>query len=315
MKKTILVTGGCGYIGSVAVKKLLDNNYKVISIDNLKNGDKKLIDRRAISYYFDLCNKEKLKKVFKENNIDSVMHFAAYKSVGESMKNASKYSDNIRGSVNLLDVMVEHDVKEIIYSSSAAVYGSPKEKKVNEDTKTKPINYYGFTKLKVEEIIKWYSKIENINYVSFRYFNVCGDMLGYIEKDPENIFPIIMDVIRGKREKLTIFGNDYNTRDGTCIRDYIDVRDLVDAHILALNNKNVSNEIINLGTSNGYSVKELVDSFIKVAGKFKFEYGDRREGDPSKLISSNEKAKKLLGWSPKRDLDEMVKSTYKAYKL
>ena len=312
--KTILVTGGCGYIGSVAVKKLLDKEYNVIVIDNLSNGYKKLLDKRAKPYFIDLCNKNKLNKIFKKHKFDSVMHFAAYKSVGESMQNTEKYSENIKGSINLLDCMVKHNVKEIIFSSSAAVYGSPKVDKVNEETETNPINYYGFTKLKIEEIIKWYSKINKITYVIFRYFNVCGDMLGYVEKSPENIFPIIMDVVRGKREKLVIFGNDYDTRDGTCIRDYIDVRDLVNAHILALE-KDVKNEIINLGSSSGYSVKELVDEFLKITNKLTYEIGKRRKGDPKKLISSNKKAKKLLNWYPKKNLKEMIESTYDAYSV
>ncbi|MFW6025094.1 MAG: UDP-glucose 4-epimerase GalE [Candidatus Woesearchaeota archaeon] len=310
--KTVLVAGGCGYIGSVAVEKLIQKNYKVIVVDNLSNGYKKLLNKKATPYFIDLNNKKELNKVFKKHNIDSVMHFASYKSVGESMKSTEKYSENIKGSINLLDMMVKYNVNELIFSSSAAVYGNPKEDKVDEETTTNPINYYGFTKLKIEEIIKWYSKINKIDYITFRYFNVCGDMLGYVEESPENIFPIIMDVIKGKRNKLVIFGDDYNTKDGTCIRDYIDVRDLVDAHILALE-KGVKNETINLGSSSGYSVKELVDEFSKLSDNLNYKFGNRRKGDPAKLISSNKKAKELLDWESKKSLKEMIKSTYDAY--
>lgn len=311
----ILVTGGAGYIGSAAVKALVEKGYNVIVVDNLSKGSFRLVDKKAVFYKLDLVDKKALEKVFSENKINSVMHFAANKSVEESMENAPKYSDNITGTINLLDVMVKFNVKKIIYSSSAAVYGIPKEPIVDENSATNPINYYGYTKLASENIIKWYSKIHNLGYIILRYFNVAGDAgLHYIDPNARNIFPIIMEVLSGRRDKLVIFGNDYSTADGTCVRDYIDINDLVRAHILALDV--TTNEIINLGTSKGVSVKQLVDAVIEVTGKkFKFEYGKRRKGDPEKLVASNEKARKVLGWQTSRNIKDMIKSMLEAYSL
>jgi UDP-glucose 4-epimerase len=312
MKETILVTGGAGYIGSAAVKALISKGYNVIVVDNLTKGKKELVDKKATFYEIDLTNKEKLSTVFNEK-IDYVMHFASYKAVGESMKNPEKYSDNITGTINLLDLMVEHNIKKIIYSSSAAVYGIPIKVPINEDHPTDTINYYGYTKLTSEKIIDWYSTIHGINYISLRYFNIAGDFeLNYIDPEAQNIFPIIMEVIFKKRDKLTIFGDDYDTRDGTCVRDYIDIHDLIDAHILALNIN--ENQIINLGTSNGTSVKELVSAIIEVTGKdFPYEIGEKREGDPATLVASNKKAKEILNWEPKKDIKDMIKTTFDAY--
>ncbi len=310
----VLVTGGAGYIGSVAVKALLEKNYDVVVIDNLSKGKKELVDEKAKFYEVDLVDKKELEKVFQENKIDAVIHFAAYKAVGESMENASKYSHNLTGTINLLDCMVKHNVKKMIFSSSAAVYGMPDKTVIDENTPLAPINYYGFTKLECEKIIEWYHKIHNINYINLRYFNVAGDAgLSYVDPEAENIFPIIMEVVTGKRENLVIFGKDYNTEDGTCIRDYIDVSDLVDAHILALNTD--YNGPINLGTGKGFSVKQLVNAFTEVTGKMvKHEYGGRREGDPAALTASNDKAKKILEWAPKTPIKEMIRTTYQAYK-
>ncbi len=311
--KQILVTGGAGYIGSAAVKSLVEKGHEVVVVDNLSKGVKELVDDKAKFYEADLTDKKALDKVFKENDIDAVMHFAAYKAVGESMENAVKYSDNIEGTINLLDLMVKYDVKKIIYSSSAAVYGEPKYNPIDEKHPTDPCNYYGFTKLECESLIRWYGKIYDIIYVSLRYFNVAGDSgLGYIDPNALNIIPIIMEVATGKRDKLVIFGEDYDTRDGSCVRDYIDVNDLVKAHILALDAK--SSEIINLGTSKGTTVKELVKAAIDVLGKeFNYEVGEKRKGDPAKLVASNEKAKEVLGWEPQKDIKDMLESTFKAY--
>jgi len=314
MAKTILVTGGAGYIGSVAVKSLLEQKYSVVVVDNLSKGSKELVDKRAKFYELDLVDTVSLGKVFAENEIFAVIHFASYKAVEESMVDAAKYSDNIIGTINLLKQMAKNDVKRIIFSSSAAVYGEPKEGVVNEKSPTKPINFYGFTKLEDEKIIQWYSKIYNINYICLRYFNVAGDGgLNYLDPDAKNVLPIIMEVLFGKREKLTVFGDDYPTRDGTCIRDYVDVNDLVDAHILALDVD--YNGVINLGTSNGVSVTELIKFTEEVVGKeLPVVIGKKRAGDPPMLIASNELAKKILGWEPKRDIKEMITSTYEAYK-
>ncbi|MBD3355056.1 UDP-glucose 4-epimerase GalE [Candidatus Woesearchaeota archaeon] len=311
--KQILVTGGAGYIGSAAVKALVEKGYEVVVVDNLSKGVKELVDKKAKFYKVDLIDKEALDNVFQENEIDAVMHFAAYKAVGESMENAVKYSDNIKGTINLLDMMVKYNVNKIIYSSSAAVYGEPKYNPIDEKHPTEPCNYYGFTKLECESLIRWYGKVHDIDYVSLRYFNVAGDSgLGYIDPNALNIIPIIMEAATGKRDKLIIFGDDYDTRDGSCVRDYIDVNDLVRAHILALDIN--SSEIINLGTSDGTTVKELVKAATDIVGKeFNYEIGERRKGDPAKLVASNKKAKEILGWKPEKDIKDMLESTFKAY--
>ncbi len=310
----ILVTGGAGYIGSIAVKQLISKGYEVVVIDNLSKGKKELVDEKAVFYQVDLIDKDALSKVFENHKIDTVIHFAAYKSVEESMKNPIKYSDNIIGTINLLNLMIKHKVKKIIYSSSAAVYSIPKNGIVNETNETKPINFYGSTKLICEQLIREYAKNNAFKYIILRYFNVAGDSgLNYVDPDAENIFPIIMEYINGKRKELVIFGDDYDTPDGTCVRDYIDVNDLVKAHILALNLNESS--IINLGTSKGVSVKELINEFSKVTGKnIDFSIGPRRKGDPAMLIASNEKAKAILGWVPEKNINDMIQSTYEVYK-
>lgn len=309
----ILVTGGAGYIGSVAVKQLISKGYSVTVIDNLSKGNVSLVDSKAKFIKLDLTDNANLELAFSNNKFDAVIHFSAYKAVEESMNNAVKYSDNITGMINLLNCMVKHKVPKIIFSSSAAVYGM-KNGIIDESCSLDPINFYGYTKKAMEEIISWYNKVYGINYIALRYFNVAGDVLGYIDSEAQNIFPIITEVIKGDRDILKIFGNDYNTPDGTCIRDYIDVSDLVKAHVLALNCS--FNGVLNLGTGKGYSVKELVDAFSDVLGKkIKFEYVGRRTGDPEKLVASNELARKVLNWEPKVSLKEMIESCLKAYEL
>jgi UDP-glucose 4-epimerase len=309
----VLVTGGAGYIGSAAVKALV-KDYEVVVADNLSKGLRKLVDKKAKFYKVDLTDKNRLSRVF-ENKIDAVMHFASYKAVGESMLDAVKYSDNIRGTLNLLDLMVQHKVKKIIYSSSAAVYGMPEKSPVDETAPLRPINYYGYTKQCNEELISWYSKVYGLDYISLRYFNVAGDAgLKYLDPQPENIVPIIMEVITGKRKSLTIFGKDYETADGTCVRDYIDVTDLVRAHVLALQVDYTGP--INLGSSNGVSVIELVKAAEEVSKKpFSWEYGDRRPGDPAALVASNKRALEILKWKPEKSINDMLKSTLAAYKV
>lgn len=303
----ILVTGGAGYIGSVAIKELIKNKHQVVVIDNLSKGKKELVDIKAKFYVGDLIDKEFVEKVFSENNFEAVMHFGGYKAAGESMDVPEKYSDNIVGSINLLNSMVKFNTKKIIFSSSAAVYGNPLYTPIDEAHPTLPINYYGFTKLKTEELIDWYSQLKGIIGIKLRYFNVAGDGgLNYIDPEAQNIFPVIQEVLSGKREKLVVYGNDYPTPDGTCVRDYIDVNDLVQAHILAL--KLEHSETINLGTSNGVSVLELITAVQECLGvKLNYQLGPRRAGDPAILTASNEKARKVLGWMPKRNIQEMIK--------
>lgn len=310
--KNILVTGGAGYIGATCVMKLCDLKYNVFVIDNLSKGDKKYVDTRSQFAKIDLLDKKKLNNFVKNKNIDLVIHFASNKAAGESMENASKYSENIICAINLLDVMVENKIPKIIFSSSAAVYGNPNYIPVDEKHIVEPINYYGYTKLCIENMIFWYKKIHNIQYTILRYFNVVGNSsIKYIEKDAKNLFPIILDVIQNKKSILSIFGNDYDTTDGTCIRDYIHINDLVDAHLLSI--EKGDNEIFNLGSENGYSVLDVVNEFEKqLKQKINKQIIKRRIGDPERLIASSDKAKKVLGWKIKHNLSHMIKNTVRS---
>jgi len=307
----ILVTGGAGFIGLVAVKKLLEAGHDVVCLDNLALGRKELVPDKAIFVEVDICDKELLSTIFQKNSFDAVMHFAAWKDVGESMQNPTKYSQNITGTINILDCMAEHNVKHIIFSSSAVVYSNPEYMPFDENHTTDPMNYYGFTKLECERVIKWYSKIHNLQYTIFRYFNVAGDGgIGYKDKVAKNIMPILVEVVAGKREKLSVFGADYDTDDGTCVRDYVDVNDLVDAHIKAL--KLEESHVINLGTGTGTSVKELINYTNEIIGKeIPVEYVERREGDPPILVTSYEKAKEILDWQPVVTSKEMLENMIK----
>jgi UDP-glucose 4-epimerase len=293
----ILVTGGAGYIGSAAVKKLIEEGHAVVVVDNLSKGLKQLVDAKAIFYEGDVTDNRFVDEIFSNHKFDAVMHFAGYKAVGESMKDPTKYSQNMIGTITLLNAMVKHNVMKIIFSSSAAVYGEPQYVPVDEEHPTNPTSYYGFTKLECERIIEWYGKTRGIIGICLRYFNVVGDAgLNYVDPAPENILPIIQEVLNGKREKLIVFGKDYPTRDGTCVRDYVDINDLVRAHVLALGLE--KSEIINLGTSCGVTVLELIRKIETETGKqIPFVFGPRREGDPAVVIASCEKAKKLLGVS------------------
>ncbi|UNM88952.1 UDP-glucose 4-epimerase GalE [Vagococcus sp. CY52-2] len=315
----VLVLGGAGYIGSHAVKRLLDSGKEVVVVDNLLTGHKEAVDERATFYEGDIRDKDFLTGVFEKEDISQVVHFAASSLVGESVENPLKYfNNNVYGMQTLLEVMNEFDVKEIVFSSTAATYGEPDVTPITEDTPTNPTNPYGESKLMMEKMMKWCDKAYGIKYVSLRYFNVAGAMLdASIGEDhtPEtHLLPIILQVALNQREKLMIFGDDYPTPDGTCIRDYVHVVDLVDAHILALNYLSTHDEsqIINLGSSNGFSVKELLTEAIKVTGKaIPSEIAPRRAGDPSMLVASNEKAKTILGWNPQyTDVETIISSAW-----
>lgn len=311
----ILVTGGAGYIGSIAVKKLCEQGHIVTVFDNLTKGLKELVDHRAILIKGDTTEKSVLSKAFELSRPDLIMHFAAYKDAGESMQDPTRYSLNVQGLINLLDCMSANKTAKIIFSSSAAVYGNPQYLPIDEEHPTLPINYYGFTKLTCEQLILWYSKIHQFKYVILRYFNVIGDgSLHYIDPKPSNIAPILMEVLSGKRTELQIYGNDYNTIDGTCVRDYIDVQDLVAAHILAMNYD--KNDIFNLGTEKGASVLDLIKITEKVSGKkINKIFKERRAGDPPILTATNKKAKNLLNWTPVVDLHESIASMLAAYQI
>lgn len=314
----ILVIGGAGYIGSHIVKKLSDESYDVTVFDNLSSGQKVNINKRAKFIEGDIRNKKDLDKTFSKG-FDCVMHFAALKDVGESMLNPEKYSENnIVGSINILDSMTRHGIRNIVFSSSAAVYGTPEYIPLDESHPKNPTNYYGFTKYLIENILEWYSRLKRINYAALRYFNAAG--YGTIrgrEKNPSNLLPIVMEVATGKRKSMQVYGNDYDTKDGTGIRDYIHVQDLADAHLLAL--KYISenrNLIINLASGKGYSVIEVIQMAKKITGKkIHYEVVARRAGDPAIVIASGELAYKILGWKPKySELDNIIKTMWDAYK-
>lgn len=304
---SILVCGGAGYIGSHTVHQLINQNKDVIIIDNLQTGHMSAVNQKAKFYKGDIRDSSFLDKVFSENNIESIIHFAANSLVGESMTKPLLYfNNNVYGMQVLLESMVKHNIKNIVFSSTAAVYGEPKRVPILEDDETNPTNPYGETKLAMEKMMKWCDKAYGIKFVALRYFNVAGALEdGSIGEDhsPEtHLIPLILQVPLKKREFITIFGDDYSTPDGTCIRDYIHVIDLADAHIKAveyLESGNNSN-IFNLGNGIGFSVKEMITAAEESTNEeIKVVLGERRAGDPAQLIASSEKARKILGWTPK----------------
>lgn len=305
---SILVLGGAGYIGSHAVYQLIDKNIDVVVVDNLLTGHQQAIHPKAKFYQGNIKDKVFLQQVFEKEQIDSVIHFAASSLVWESMSNPIKYFDNnVYGTQVLLEVMRDYGVKQIVFSSTAATYGEQKVMPITEDAITNPTNAYGETKLIMEKLMKWCDVAYGIKFVSLRYFNVAGARAaGEIGEDhnPEtHLIPVILQVALGQREFISIFGNDYETYDGTCIRDYVHVEDLIAAHILALQylQKGGESIVLNLGSSKGYSVKEIVEAAREITGHpIPTRIVERRAGDPSTLIASSEKAKRVLEWNPKR---------------
>ena len=316
---SILVCGGAGYIGSHTVHQLIKNNEDVVIVDNLQTGHLKAVNPKAIFYKGDIRDHDFLDKVFSENKIEAVIHFAANSLVGESMTNPLLYfNNNVYGMQVLLESMVKHNIDKIVFSSTAAVYGEPKKVPILEDDETNPTNTYGETKLTMEKMMKWVNKANGIKFVSLRYFNVAGALEdGSIGEDhsPEtHLIPLILQVPLKKREHITVFGDDYPTEDGTCIRDYIHVLDLADAHIKALNYLRAGNEsnIFNLGNGKGFSVKEMIDATKEATGEeIKVVLGERRAGDPAVLIASSEKAHNLLNWQPKyTNVKDIIKTAW-----
>lgn len=316
---SILVCGGAGYIGSHTVHQLIKNNEDVVIVDNLQTGHLKAVNPKAKFYKGDIRDHDFLDKVFSENKIEAVIHFAANSLVGESMTNPLLYfNNNVYGMQVLLESMVKHNIDKIVFSSTAAVYGEPKKVPILEDDETNPTNTYGETKLTMEKMMKWVNKANGIKFVSLRYFNVAGALEdGSIGEDhsPEtHLIPLILQVPLKKREHITVFGDDYPTEDGTCIRDYIHVLDLADAHIKALNYLRAGNEsnIFNLGNGKGFSVKEMIDATKEATGEeIKVVLGERRAGDPAVLIASSEKAHNLLNWQPKyTNVKEIIKTAW-----
>jgi len=314
---SILVLGGAGYIGSHTVRELLNAGKDVVVADNLLTGYREAVHPKARLYVVDIRNRKAMDEVFDKESIEGVIHFAASSLVGESMKDPLKYYDNnLWGTTALLESMIAHDVKRIVFSSTAATYGIPEKMPILETDKTEPINPYGETKLAMEKMMHWTDLASGLKYVALRYFNACGAHLsGEIGEahDPEShLIPLILQVPNGQREKISIFGDDYPTKDGTCVRDYIHVTDLAQAHILALNYLMDGGEsnVFNLGNGVGFTVKEIVDVARKVTGHpIPAEIAPRREGDPAELIASSEKAKKVLGWKPELDDIETIVSS------
>ncbi|KZZ83773.1 MULTISPECIES: UDP-glucose 4-epimerase GalE [Bacillaceae] len=316
---SILVCGGAGYIGSHAVSELLDRGEKVIVADSLQKGHIEAVLDGAKLYTGDLRDEAFLRNLFEENEIEAVMHFAADSLVGESVEDPLKYYDNnVYGALSLLKVMKEFGVKKIVFSSTAAAYGEAKNIPIQETEPTEPTNPYGETKLAIEKMLKWSEQAYGLNYMVLRYFNVAGaHMDGKLGEDhqPEtHLIPIILQVALGQREKIMIFGDDYATPDGTCIRDYIHVTDLADAHLLALDSlrKQPVSGTYNLGNGNGFSVKEVIDVARVVTGHpIPAEVAPRRAGDPARLVASSEKAIQELGWKPKyADLHTIIESAW-----
>lgn len=313
---SILVCGGAGYIGSHMVAELLENEHEVVVLDNLEKGHKDALLGGKL-YIGDLRDRKILDKVFTENDIDAVIDFAAYSLVGESMTEPLKYfNNNIYGTINILEAMRDHNVKYIVFSSTAATYGEPDEIPILENSKTIPTNAYGESKLIVEKILNWCDRAYGIKYTTLRYFNAAGAHInGKIGEDhsPEShLIPLILNVALGKRDKILIFGDDYNTKDGSCIRDYIHVSDLASAHSLALERLKNGGEsaIYNLGNGTGFSVKEMIEIARKVTNHpIPAEVVDRRPGDPAVLIASSEKAMKELNWKPKFNSVETIIET------
>ena len=318
----IFITGGAGYIGSHVSMKLLNAGHDITIYDDLSLGFEENIDKRAVFIKGSTLDLKLLRNSLSDN-IDLVIHLAAYKSAGESMELPLKYSNNnINGSINLLNVLVELGIKNLIFSSTAAVYGYPKYLPIDESHVLNPVNYYGYTKLTVENIIQWYAKLGKLNYVIFRYFNAAGydikSRIKCVEQNPANLLPIIMETANKTRKKMEVYGDTYDTSDGTGVRDYIHVSDLATAHEKAVDYllENNNNLITNLATGEGYSVLEIINRVEDILScKINYDIVNKREGDPSKVIASSNIAYDKLGWEPKfSDLETILQSMWNIYK-
>ncbi len=315
---TVLVTGGAGYIGSHVVRMLLKQNYDVIIIDNLSRGHIESVPENVIFEQVDLLDEKKLNETISKYKIDAVIHFAAFAYVGESVENPGLYYvNNVSGSINLINALNKTGVKKFVFSSTCSLYGNPENVPISEKEKLNPINPYAKTKHQIENVLTDFDSAFGMKHVALRYFNAAGaDFNGEIGEShqPEpHLIPIVLQVALGKREKVSIFGDDYPTSDGTCIRDYIHVYDLADAHIKALQYLEKGNDstVINLGTGTGYSVKEIIDVSEKITGKkIKTEISERRAGDPAILVADNKKAKEVLGWNSEFGLEEVISSAW-----
>ncbi len=319
----ILVLGGAGYIGSHTVYELIDAGREVVIADNLETGHIEAVHPKAKFYQGDIRDRAFVDSVFDNENIDGVIHFAANSLVGESMTNPLKYYDNnLCGTKVLLESMVAHGIDKIVFSSTAATYGEPERVPILETDRTEPTNCYGETKLSMEKMFKWTSVAHGLRFVSLRYFNACGahvsGTIGEAHKPESHLIPLILQVPNGQRAFISIFGDDYDTKDGTCIRDYIHVTDLAQAHILAMDYlmNGGGNNIFNLGNGVGFTVKEVIDTAREVTGHpIPAKVTPRRAGDPAQLIASSDKARSVLGWNPQHaDLKEIIETAWNWHK-
>ncbi|OUN06549.1 UDP-glucose 4-epimerase GalE [Flavonifractor sp. An92] len=316
----ILVLGGAGYIGSHTVYELIEAGRDVVVADNLFTGFKAAVHPKARFYQLDIRDRGALDTLFQAEKIDGVIHFAASSQVGESMSDPLKYYDNnLYGTMVLLQAMVAHGVNKIVFSSTAATYGEPERVPILETDKTVPTNCYGNTKLSMEQMMSWVSQAHGLKYVALRYFNACGahpsGKIGEAHDPETHLIPIILQVANGTRKQISVFGDDYPTKDGTCVRDYIHVTDLAQAHILALDYllNGGDNNVFNLGNGVGFTVKEVIDVARSVTGHpIPAVVSPRRAGDPAQLIASSEKAVNVLGWKPQyNDLNTIIETAWK----
>ena len=318
----VLVIGGAGYIGSHVVKEMMKAGHEVTVFDNLSSGLRCNLFPKNEFIYGNILIQADIEAAF-ERGFDAFVHLAAFKAAGESMEKPEKYSvNNITGTLNIMNAAVKFGCKKMIFSSSAAVFGSPEYLPIDEDHPKNPENYYGFTKLEIERFMAWYDQLKGMRFAALRYFNAAGyDPDGEIrglEQNPANLLPRVMEVAAGMKSGMKVFGTDYDTRDGTCIRDYVHVTDLARAHVMALDyiTKNDKSLTVNLGTEKGTTVKEIIDTARKITGKeIPAEDVERRPGDPACLYATSKRAKELLGWEPKySDVDTLVKTTWEVYK-
>ena len=318
----IMIIGGAGYIGSHVAREFLDQGHKVTVFDDLSSGLRENLFPEAAFIHNTILDYPSLLAACRQP-FDAVVHLAAFKAVGESMEKPEKYSlNNINGTINILNAMAETGIKHLVFSSSAAVYGQPQYVPIDEKHPLNPENYYGFTKLEIERFMGWYDKLKAMRFASLRYFNAAGyDVKGRIaglEQAPQNLIPVIMETAVGKRKEFSIFGNDYDTRDGTCIRDYIHVSDLASGHVSALEYiiKNDVSLTVNLGSETGTTVMEIFEAARRLTGRpILSKIAGRRSGDPASLTASAKLAEELLGWKAKHsDIDTLISSTWEVYK-
>ncbi len=319
----VLVLGGAGYIGSHTVSELIDAGEEVVIADNLETGHIEAVHKDATFYQGDISDRAFVDSVFEKEKIDGVIHFAANSLVGESMTDPLKYYDNnLNGTKVLLQSMVAHGVDKIVFSSTAATYGEPESIPILETDRTEPTNPYGETKLSMEKMMKWTGVAHGLRYVALRYFNACGahvgGHIGEAHSPESHLIPLILQVPNGQREAINIFGDDYDTKDGTCVRDYIHVTDLAQAHILAMKYlmDGKESDVFNLGNGVGFTVKEVIEAARRVTGHpIPAVVAPRRGGDPAKLIASSAKAKEVLGWKPEHaDLEEIIETAWNWHK-